>query len=250
MPLENLDLSNVNGSVVIIPAAGRGTRFDQSLSKQYQLINGVPLLEHTLALFVQNKKIDKIVLVTSSKDRRYQNLPSISDKNIIVVDGGEERQDSVNNALKFLYDNHLPDDTPVLVHDAVRPCLSPVDIDALIGAYGQNKGAYFLAENVCNSLKKLDQNLMVEAAVEREDVVSALTPQMAPFLILKHAYAATLIAGLKITDEVGALANNDVEVKAIFATDLNPKVTFPRDLELAKSIIDSRKKQLTNKRHR
>jgi len=241
MPHKNLDLSKVKDSIVIIPAAGKGMRFDENLPKQYQLINDVPLLEYTLTLFLENKSVDKVVLVIAAEDSNYQDLPSIDNKNIIIIDGGESRQDSVNNALRFLYDNQLSDDIPVLVHDAVRPCLSANDINKLLEAYAKQKGAYFLAERVSNSLKKLDRDMQVETAVEREDVVSALTPQMAPFIVLKHAYSVTNIAGLKITDEVGALTNNDIDVKAVYAQDLNPKVTFPRDLELVKCIINSRK---------
>ncbi len=238
---NNLDLSSIKGSVVIIPAAGKGTRFGSSSAKQYQLIDGKPLLEYTIALFLENKKIDKVVLVISSEDSSYQDLPSIDNENIIIIDGGEERQDSVSNALRFLYDNQLSDETPILVHDAVRPCLSANDIDRLLKAYEKENGAYFLAERISNSLKRLDQDMKVEGSVDREHVVNALTPQMAPFLVLKHAYSATNMAGLKITDEVGALTNNDVEVRAIFSEDLNPKITFPKDLELAKNIIESRK---------
>jgi len=241
MPDNNLDLSSVNGSVVIIPAAGKGTRFENDLTKQYQLIDGVPLLEHTINLFLDNKDIEKIVLVISSDDSEYQKLACIENKNIIIIDGGEERQDSVSNALRFLYDNQLPDEIPVLVHDAVRPCLSRADLNKLTTAYSEKKGAYFLAEIVSNSLKKLDQDLKVVFSVEREDVVNALTPQLAPFIILKHAYSATNIAGLKITDEVGALTNSDVEVTAVIASDLNPKVTYPRDMELVQHIFKQRK---------
>ena len=241
MPDNNLDLSSVNASVVIIPAAGKGARFNDDLAKQYQLIDGIPLLEYTINLFLENKNVEKIVLVISSDDCEYQKLACIENKNIIIIDGGVERQESVSNALRFLYDNELPDETPVLVHDAVRPCLSAADFDKLLTAYADKKGAYFLAERVSNSLKKLDQDLKVVSNVEREDVVNALTPQLAPFITLKHAYSATNIAGLKITDEVGALTNSDVEVTAVIASDLNPKVTYPRDLELVKYIFKQRK---------
>ncbi|MCF6193167.1 MAG: 2-C-methyl-D-erythritol 4-phosphate cytidylyltransferase [Kangiellaceae bacterium] len=240
MPDNNLDLSSVSTSVVIIPAAGKGVRFDDDLAKQYQLIDGIPLLEHTISLFLEKKDVEKIVLVISSEDCEYQKLSCIENKNIIIIDGGEERQDSVGNALRFLYDNQLPDEIPVLVHDAVRPCLSATDFEKLMDAYSNKKGAYFLAERVSNSLKKLDLDLNVVSSIDREDVVNALTPQLAPFITLKHAYSATNIAGLKITDEVGALTNSDIEVTAVIASDLNPKVTYSRDLELVRHIFRQR----------
>jgi len=240
MPDKNLDLSNVKGGVAILPAAGKGQRFENDLAKQYQLINGVPVLAHTINLFLNNDDIEKIVLVVSSDDREYQKLACVEDKNIIIIDGGEQRQNSVSNALRFLYDNELPDETAVLVHDAVRPCLSRADFNKLMAAYSNKKGAYFLAERVSNSLKKLDQDLNVIENVAREDVVNALTPQMAPFITLKQAYSATNLAGLTVTDEVAALTNVDIEVTAIIASDLNPKITYPRDLEIVQYIFNQR----------
>ena len=240
MPDKNLDLSSVKGGVVIIPAAGKGARFEDVLAKQYQLINGIPLLEYTVNLFLKNEGVEKIVLVVSSDDCEYQKLACVEDKNIIIIDGGEKRQNSVSNALRFLYDNELPDDTAVLVHDAVRPCLSTTDFKLLMAAYSAKKGAYFLADPVSNSLKKLDLDLNVISSVDREDVVNALTPQMAPFITLKNAYSATNLAGLNVTDEVAALTNFDIEVTAVIASDLNPKVTYPRDLELVQHILKQR----------
>lgn len=242
MPNKNLDLSKVKGDVVIIPAAGRGTRFSKEKPKQYQLLNGITILEHTLKLFLESKTVEKIVLVVSPEDSEYQKLSCIDDDQLIIIDGGDERQESVTNALRYLFDSELSDDSPVLVHDAVRPCLTEKDLDNLLSAYKEKHGCYFLAEHISNSIKKIDQDLNVLNAVERDDLVCALTPQLAPFITLKHAYSTTNLAGLEITDEVGALTNNDVQVTAVLSVDLNPKITYPKDLKLAEIILNCRSK--------
>jgi len=234
---DNLDLSSVKGSVVIVPAAGVGKRFGGELPKQYQLINNKPLLDITLELFLSSNVIDKVVLVISADDEHYKDLASITDPKIILIDGGDERQMSVHNALKFLYDNELPDDAPLLVHDAVRPCLSQRDFDALLSFYEKNKKACFLAERVSDSLKRIDQDGNVLADVERTDLVQALTPQMAPFIVMKNAFSSIIKSGILVTDEIGALTDYDIEAQAVFAQDPNPKITNKKDLLVAQQIL-------------
>jgi len=237
-----IDLSNVTGCIAIIPAAGIGKRFNDKVAKQYQTINDKKILDITLDLFLNSSRIEKVLLIVSPEDEQFKKLDSIYHEKIIVIDGGQERHFSVNNGLKYLYDNGMPDDKPVLIHDAVRPCLSEKDLNSLIDYFDEHKKACFLAEKVIDSLKKVDENDQVIKSVEREELVHALTPQMASFIDLKKALYQVIKSGITITDDVSALTGNDIDVFAVFAKDLNPKVTLKKDLELARQILSSREK--------
>jgi len=240
--MENtvIDLSNITGCVAIIPAAGVGKRFDTKIAKQYQIINNKKILDITLDVFLKSSRIKKVLLVVSPEDEHFKKLDLINHDKIIVVDGGDERQFSVNNALTFLYDNGLPDDIPVLIHDAVRPCLTEGDLYLLLDFFDKNKQACFLAERISDSLKRVNQDVQVMQSVDRDELIHALTPQMARFIDLKKAISQVIKSGITVTDDVGALTDCDVEVFAVFANDLNPKITLKKDLELAIQILNSR----------
>lgn len=237
----HFDLSEVSNSVAIIPAAGMGKRFGGSQPKQYQLINDSKILDITLSIFINSPRVEKILLIVSPEDKFFEQLDSILNQKIILIDGGKERQDSVNNGLRYLYDNGLPERTPVLIHDAVRPCLTEKDLSTLLDFYHREQKACFLAEPVANSLKRVNQEQLVTASVEREYLVKALTPQLAAFIDLKNALSHVNKMGIVVTDDVAALTDCDIEVAAVFAQDLNPKITHQKDLELAKQILNSRK---------
>ena len=235
------DLSGVTNSVAIIPAAGVGKRFGGTQPKQYQLINDKKILDITLSIFINSPRVEKILLIVSPEDKLFEQLDSILNNKIVLIDGGLERQNSVNNGLRYLYDNGLPEITPVLVHDAVRPCLTEKDLDALLDFYQRHQKACFLAEPVANSLKRIDQEKIVDDSVERENLVNALTPQLASFIDFKNALSHVNKMGIAVTDDVAALTDCDIDVTAVFAQDLNPKITHQKDLELAKQVLNSRK---------
>jgi 2-C-methyl-D-erythritol 4-phosphate cytidylyltransferase len=233
------DLSQITNNVVLIPAAGVGKRFGGHLPKQYCKIKDRMVLDITLDKFLSLESVDLVVLIVSPTDEHYQSLSSITSDKLVLIDGGEDRSNSVNNGLRFLFDNGLPDETPILVHDAVRPCISDRDIQALLDFYAENKQACFLAEPVNDSLRKVDIYDQVVESVDREQLVKALTPQMSRFIDLKHALATIVKNDFVVTDEVGALINCDIPVSAITAQDLNIKITRQSDLLLAETILSA-----------
>jgi 2-C-methyl-D-erythritol 4-phosphate cytidylyltransferase len=237
MQSNESDLSSVSNFVVVIPAAGVGKRFGGDIAKQYLEIDGRMILDITLDIFLSSAYFEKVVLVVSPDDEQFKHLKAIDSNKLILIDGGEQRQHSVNNALRYLYDNGLPDITPVLVHDAVRPCLSGSDLEKLIQSFHKNKKACFLAEPVSDSMKKLNLENKVVENISRDNLVRAQTPQMSQFLELKNALSKVTKSGIEVTDEVSALLDCDIEVQAVFSEHPNLKITHPRDLELAKNIL-------------
>jgi 2-C-methyl-D-erythritol 4-phosphate cytidylyltransferase len=241
MTENNLDLSNIQELVVILPAAGIGKRFGTERPKQYQKIGERCVLDLTLSLFLKLNFVEKIVLVISPFDTFFEELTAVQNDKVIIIDGGNERQDSVNNGLRYLYDNGLPDNTPVMIHDAVRPCVTERDLLSLRDCYSNGKNACFLAKKITDSVKKIDHKNRVTDDVKRDDLIQALTPQMASFIQFKHAYSAVIKAGLSITDDVGALSNVDTIVQAVIGQDPNPKITTINDLDWVQYLLSKNK---------
>src|ERR1039458_7190597 len=124
--------------IVIIPAAGLGTRMsaagNKSKTKQFFELQGTPILIHTLRKFAKHNQVDEIV-VALRKNETAGFLKQVEQekfkKAVRVVEGGEHRQDSVANALAAL--DASPDDI-ILVHDAVRPFVDGETITGVIEA--------------------------------------------------------------------------------------------------------------------
>lgn len=228
-----VDLSTITGIVVVIPAAGNGSRMKSDTPKQYLKIGKKMVLDITLEKFLNFDSVEKIVLVTSPNDSSFQELKNINDDRIVVIDGGAERVDTVTNALRFLYDHGLPDETPVMVHDAARPCITSEDIEKLCSWYDSHNTACLLACPVTDTLQKVDSNHQVESVIDRQQVVRALTPQMAKFVDLISAISKAAQDKFLVTDEVSALTYAGYEVGVVYGRDDNLKITHSQDLDLA-----------------
>ncbi len=242
MQVDNLELSYITGYVVIIPAAGSGKRFGGPLAKQYQPIKGKALLDYTLDIFIQSTACEKIILMVSADDKNYQQLINIKNAKVIVIDGGDERQHSVNNGLKYLFDNGLPETTPLLIHDAVRPCLADSDLERLLEHFNQQQKACFLASNIADSVKQVSSEYFVLDNLNRDQLVLAQTPQMAHFKDINNAFIEADKAKLVATDDVSLLCNIGLKVEAVLSKQPNLKVTQKIDLKIAELILEQQER--------
>ncbi|MCW8961673.1 MAG: 2-C-methyl-D-erythritol 4-phosphate cytidylyltransferase, partial [Ignavibacteriaceae bacterium] len=107
----------------VIPAGGKGKRGGTETPKQYIRFHGKELIVYTLEVFQQNNLVDEIII--SAEPAYFSLLEEIKNKFHLtkitkIVEGGEERQDSVNSALKSI---NADDNDLIAVHDAARPLL-------------------------------------------------------------------------------------------------------------------------------
>ncbi len=232
-----LDLSFIQGTTVIIPAAGIGRRMGGEVPKQYLKVSDEYILDITLEKFLSYKEVELIVLVVSPDDTYVQKLKHINNDKIVLIDGGAERVDSVFNALKFLLDNVLPDHMPVMVHDAARPCITHGDLDLLLKQFLESREPCLLAAQVVDTLQEIDTNNQVFKRLNRQHIIRAMTPQIAEFGDLKTAIKQALKENIEITGGVSALTHAGHQVTAVIGRSDNIKVTLPEDLLLAESII-------------
>jgi len=221
---------------VIIPAAGKSTRFgDPKQKKIYAELDGRAVWLHAVEPFVNREDVAQIVMAIDPDDRelferRYR--ASVAFMNIKVVDGGAERHDTVARALE-----HVDAKCEfVAVHDAARPCLCSELID-LVFAAARAHGAALLAMPVADTIKRVGADRLSTETISREGLYCAQTPQAFRKSLLIRAYAERFRLGAKATDDcqlVEAIGQSCVVVDGSL---FNIKVTTQDDLKLAAAIL-------------
>jgi len=229
----------------IVPAAGIGKRMQSALPKQYIPLNGRPVLEHTINSLLENKFIAGLVIALHADDQYFADLNIKTDKPILQTVGGNERADSVLNAINALFANAQFDAEHdwVMVHDAVRACLRQEDIDKLVTEVAENPNGGLLALPVRDTMKRQGaggETATVANTVDRENLWHALTPQYFPAKSLKKALENALEQKLDITDESSAMEFAGFSPVLVHGNEDNIKITRPDDLRLASMFLKSR----------
>jgi 2-C-methyl-D-erythritol 4-phosphate cytidylyltransferase len=236
---------------VILPAAGLGTRMAGPQPKQFLALDGVPILIHTLRAFAAVPRITSIyVAVRSAEIERVQ--AQISEYaaqygfngRIQVVAGGDNRQESVSNALAAL---PAEVDDIVLVHDAVRPLIDAATIERTINAV-LVQGAAIVGLPAVDTIKQVERTAhgaLITSTIPREFVVLAQTPQGFRYGILQKSFAEALADGFIGTDEASVVERAGHPVAVVPGSAVNLKITQQGDLALAEFYLRQMANQLT-----
>ena len=223
----------------VIPAAGSGSRFSKTELKQYQMIQGKTVLEHTVSR-LNDLSLSGYVLAISEDDSVAKTLNLAQPDKAHFCVGGAERVHSVLNALTYLSQLASADDL-VFVHDAARPCVTQDCLNDLVNTAIQENCSAILAIPVRDTLKMVEHENNIEKTVSRDYLWQAQTPQISKLGILKHAIEKALQDGITITDEASALEYVGETVKVVQGRSDNIKITYSDDLELAKLILTVQK---------
>jgi 2-C-methyl-D-erythritol 4-phosphate cytidylyltransferase len=220
----------------LVPAAGSGSRFGEPKPKQYQTLHGRTLLEHSVRALANQAAIQAIFIVLAPGDALYRHCDwqGIEDKVCALYCGGPTRAASVFNGLLAIHDQ-IDDADWVLVHDAARPCVTPMELARLIGEIGDHPIGGLLALPLTDTLKRADPNGEVETTVPRDALWRALTPQMfryRPLIEALHTADRTLI-----TDESAAFERLGLRPRLVAGETTNIKVTYPADLLVARELL-------------
>ena len=231
----------------LIPCAGQGSRAGTPLAKQYQLIAGKALVLHTLAAFAAVKRVDKTLVAVAPGDSFFDQTTSSPSFDVVNC-GGASRAGSVLNGLQALRLAGALDDDWVLVHDAARCLVTPVQIDRLIDACVGDAVGGLLALKLPDTLKR-EADGRVVCTVDRADKWLAQTPQMFRLGALAEALTEALAealhgAGEGITDESSAMEARGLQPKLVPGSAENFKVTYAEDLWLAEAILLGRRDRL------
>jgi 2-C-methyl-D-erythritol 4-phosphate cytidylyltransferase len=227
-------------AVAIIPAAGIGTRMKSSAPKQFLVLEGSPIVVHTLRKFARCRLIHQIIVPLRKTD--ISHFRSLIDQEglsgiVRAVAGGVHRQDSVLNSFREIED----ESSIVVVHDAVRPFVDISLIEAVIRE-ASDKGAAILAVPAVDTVKQIDRNRVV-ATLPRDKIVLVQTPQAFRHSLLKEAFEKALSDHFYATDESCLVERLGYDVVVLRGTEHNIKITKPDDLPLAELLI--RRERLT-----
>jgi 2-C-methyl-D-erythritol 4-phosphate cytidylyltransferase len=232
--------------IVIIPAAGLGTRMASApgsgrkpvASKQFANLLGTPILIRTLSRFAENQEISQMRIalrqseISSFQERLHRETPEAWVKKTVLLEGGENRQKSVANALAGV--DAGPDDV-ILVHDAVRPFVSPQMIHDVIEA-AKKYGAAIVGVPAVDTIKQVErtpEGALIKATIPREKIVMAQTPQGFRYVVLRKAFEEATADGFIGTDEASLIERSGHPVAVVMGSPQNIKITTPGDLELA-----------------
>jgi 2-C-methyl-D-erythritol 4-phosphate cytidylyltransferase len=233
---------------VILPAAGLGTRMGRASAektgtsrKQFMLLDGSPILLHTVRKFAASTRVDEIVVAVRREDLEWATdllRGEVLARNVRVVEGGNSRQQSVENALRSLD----PATTLVAVHDAVRPFIDLETIDKVIDEAAET-GAAIVGIVPVDTVKQVTRaqtnKAKIRATLPREKLVLAQTPQVFRYDLLVRAFAAAQNDGFTGTDESSLVERLDqVEVSVVLGSDRNIKITKPSDMDLARLFLE------------
>jgi 2-C-methyl-D-erythritol 4-phosphate cytidylyltransferase len=231
--------------VVIIPAAGLGTRMASApglkgkkpvASKQFTELAGTPILIRTLRKFAASASVTEIYVALRANEidgfrSRLDKEANLKNK-VHLVEGGEHRQLSVANAIAAI--SAAPDDI-VLVHDAVRPFVTEEIVNEVIQA-ARKYGAAIAgvpAVDTIKEVKRTAEGALITATIPREHVVMAQTPQGFRYQVLKKAFDEATADGFMGTDEASLVERSGHDVAVVMGSHGNIKITTPADLELA-----------------
>jgi 2-C-methyl-D-erythritol 4-phosphate cytidylyltransferase len=224
---------------VIIPAAGRSSRFGGMEKKPFVSLDGRPVWQRASEPFWTRDDVSKVYLVIAAEDlddfrRRFGHLLAFA--NAALVEGGAERFESVANALA-----RVPDDVPlVAVHDAVRPLVTGALVEAVLRA-AEEHGAAMPAVPVADTLKQVDPATnRITGTVSRAGVWMAQTPQVFRRDWLVEAYAKRSSLTSPITDDAQLIEAIGHSVVVVPGSPTNFKITTKDDLELADAILKAR----------
>ncbi|EHH6116800.1 2-C-methyl-D-erythritol 4-phosphate cytidylyltransferase [Listeria monocytogenes] len=228
-----------------ILAGGKGTRMGNvSMPKQFLPLNGKPIIVHTVEKFILNTRFDRI-LISSPKEwmnHAEDNIKKyISDDRIVVIEGGEDRNETIMNGIRFVEKTYgLTDDDIIVTHDAVRPFLTHRIIEENIDAALETGAVDTVIEALDTIVESSNHEVITDIPV-RDHMYQGQTPQSFNMKkVYSHYQNLTPEKKQILTDacKICLLAGDDV--KLVKGEIFNIKITTPYDLKVANAIIQER----------
>jgi len=226
----------------IIVAAGDSRRM--GFDKLFATIAGRPVIAHTIHAFERAGCVGGIIIV-AREDRLVEIKKIVRDDKLkkvrSIITGGKHRQDSVRAGL-----DHLEATARyVAIHDAARPLITAEQIERVFEQCRIHAAAS-LAEPISDTLKYADAEFFVIDSVDRHQLYAMQTPQVFERELIEDAHRAVCAENVSVTDEVSAVERLGRKVVLVPNTDLNFKITYPRDLALAGFVLTQRIQSAAN----
>jgi 2-C-methyl-D-erythritol 4-phosphate cytidylyltransferase len=219
----------------VIAAGGRGRRMNSTLSKQFLMLKGRPILYYTLNTFESLQEIDEIILVVGSSDIIYAQreiLMPYRFRKVKLVEGGKERQDSVYNGLRSC----SPQTDIVVIHDGVRPFVTrKIILDSIEAA--KKYRAVGVGVPVKDTIKVVDKGFILNTP-DRKTLWAIQTPQTFEYSLILKAHEEARKSGFYGTDDTVLVERLGFPVRMIEGAYENIKITTPEDMIVAEAFLN------------
>lgn len=218
----------------LIVAGGKGTRIKSKIPKQFLLLNGKPVLFHTIEIFYRYSPDIKVIVVLPEDD--FPTWESLCrefhfDKPVVLQKGGETRFQSVKNGLEKIEGDGL-----VAIHDGVRPLVSEDIIGASFRLAAVHQTAV-AAVRLKESIRMTDQDST--KAVDRSQFRLIQTPQTFDVNLIKQAYR--MKEDISLTDDASVAEKAGHTISLFEGSYDNIKITTPEDLIIAEALLKAKK---------
>ena len=214
--------------LVIIPAAGTGSRFGGDVPKQFQPLAGKPILQHVIERFLHHEDVVQIVVAVS--EQLLAVVSQTPQDRVLFVAGGSTRLQSVTQAFRVPGDEF----DLVAVHDAVRPFFADATFRNVLAA-AEEAGAALPAISVADTVHAVRDNA-IDLTLDRSSLVAAQTPQCFRYEVLREVLEKAGRDSEEATDEAGLATRYGFTARIVAGDSLNFKITRPDDLALAEAI--------------
>ena len=223
-------------NIAIILASGTGERFGEKIPKQFYKFEGKTILEHSIDAFEKNKNIDEIILVTNPKfrDLAEEILKNNDYKKVTkLLNGGKTRVES-----SYVGTSEAPEESNVLIHDAVRAFVTQKIIDDNIEALKKYE-AVGTAIDTVDTIIQVDESNVITAIPPRKFLKRVQTPQSFRANLKKKAHEMALKdEDANFTDDCGLILRyNLAPIHIVDGDELNVKITHKNDLNVIKNML-------------
>jgi 2-C-methyl-D-erythritol 4-phosphate cytidylyltransferase len=250
------DVPTMSDVGIVVLAGGTGSRMKASMPKQFLELAGVPVLHHSLDLFLERipahlrtlarKGPPFIVLVLDPiYQPEYQPILDRYKGRLVFADPGKERQGSVENGLSRLIEVSNGACTYVAIHDSARPLVTPVEVVNVVRD-AKDFGAAVLGVPCKATIKESADGRKVLRTIPRERLWEVHTPQVIRIETLQRGFAKVKRYNLQVTDDVSIVEELGEPVQLTRGEYTNLKITTPEDMDVAEAILRERGTKVVN----
>lgn len=248
--------ANMENVGIVLLAGGTGSRMKANMPKQFLTLRGMPVLHHSLDLFLQRipsymteRGANGPPMVVLVMDPKYQpDYTKIVEKfhgRLAFANPGEERQGSVENGLNKLVELAGDKCDYVAVHDSARPLVTIKEVCDVVKD-AQEFGAAVLGVPCKATIKESEDGTLVKRTIPRSRLWEVHTPQVIEIETLQRGFAKVLAENLEVTDDVSIVEALGEPVKLTKGEYTNLKITTPEDMDVADAILEDRKGEPVN----
>lgn len=209
--------------IVLIPAAGSGTRMNSAKNKLLMKIGRDTVMDLTLKIFQKHESVDSIIVITEDED--LKRIAIAYPKTVKIVPGGDSRQESIQKGMDCIEEKN----SLIVVHDAARPFITHEIISKVIEKADLH-GAAIVAVKTVDTIKKVD-DFRVTETLDRSELMNIQTPQVFRYELLKRAYGQECLNA--VTDDSSLIEMMNKDVYIVEGSYSNIKITTQSDISYA-----------------